>query len=240
MNFRLLLTVGCAVSLLAVLVWQADPALAAEQTTTQYLVAPEDEVGKKYQQDVASSRVETEVGYIDHTTEDLLADKEPKLEVDLTHEGFEFNLVWAFALLALLLFLFLKYGSSGNLFTRDRSKKLRSNQLNQNWELAEESVSPSNLLAQVRSMADRRGALILLLRHSLLSAGSATNVRFARTDTEREAFGRVPEQWPYFSDLHVILRASELGHYGGRVIDDDVFDQCLSAGAKILAKGTSI
>lgn len=235
MNFRLLLKWG-----FVALALQATPTFAAEEATTSYLVAPEDELGAQYKRDLGSGRVETVVGYIDETTEDLFAvAKKEEVTIEVPSGGLDFNLVWALVASVVLLGLFLKFGSSGNLFSRDHSKKPTPTKPAQGWGLVAEQVPPSTLLGQIRTMENRREALILLLRHSLLSAADATDVRFSRVDTERDALRRLPKKWPHFSELDFILRETEWVHYGGRSIEDDIFTRCLEAGEKILGKGRS-
>ena len=121
-----------------------------------------------------------------------------------------------------------------------QSTVTRNSFRNNDARLVAEQIPPSTLLDQIRAMGDRREALILLLRHSLLSAADATDVRFARVDTERDALRRLPKEWRHFSELDFILRETEWVHYGGRSIEDDIFTRCLEAGEKILGKGRSI
>ena len=235
MNFRLLLKWG-----LVAFALQATPTFAAEEAATSYFVAPEDELGAQYKRELRSGRVETTVGYIDETSEDLFAaSKREEVTIEAPSGRLDFNLVWALVAGIVLLGLFLKFGSSGNLFSRDRVKKPTPTEPAQGWGLVAEQVPPSTLLGEIRGMGDRREALILLLRHSLLSAADATDVRFARVDTERDALRRLPQKWPHFSELNFILRETEWVHYGGRSIEDDTFTRCLKAGEKILGKGRS-
>lgn len=242
MNFPTLLFVGrvaCAVALLVVLVVPVHPAFAVDEAETQYLIAPEDDLAAQYKSDLRSGRVDTIVGYIDQTSADLFAVDKKEKTINAPIGRLNFSLVGALALAVLLIALFVKFGSSGNLFSRNSSKKPVVVKPAQGWGLVAEEVSAATLLAQIRAMANQREALILLLRHSLLSAASATDVRFSRVDTERDAFRRVPTKWPHFSDLQLILRSAELVHYGGRVIAEDAFERCLGAGEKILTKGYS-
>lgn len=235
---RMVRRLGCVVFALSVL--QANLALAAEQTVTSYLVAPEDEKGAQFKRDVAFSRVKTDVGYIDETSDGLLSVPKNDIDVEAPPARLDFNLIWALAIIVVLVGLFLKFGSSGNLFSRDRSKTEQRRNAAEGWGLVAEDLSPSRLLEQIRATVDRREALIVLLRHSLLSAADATGVWFARVDTEREAFRRLPTEWPHISELDFLLRETELAHYGGRSIQDDAFRQCLSAGEKILAGGRPV
>jgi hypothetical protein len=86
-------------------------------------------------------------------------------------------------------------------------------------------------------MPDRRAALILLLRYCLLRGAEATGTNFRRADTEREALGRIPGEWPLFANLRRLLMQTELVHYGGREIDDAAYDAALKDGAEILRAG---
>jgi len=111
------------------------------------------------------------------------------------------------ALVGLLIFLFLKFGGAGGLLRADPKDKNRPKEKKKAWGLTAESEDVENIIAKIRAMADRKAAMILLLRHCLLQASQETNVNFRRSDTER---------------------------YGGRSIDDAPFEAVVAHGETIL------
>ena len=107
------------------------------------------------------------------------------------------------------------------------------------WQMGadEASLDAGSLMAQLRGMNDRRAALVRLLRHALMAAAQGSGTRFARADTEREAFARLPSGWRHHDALAAILRQAELAHYGGREVSDEAFARMLECGQAVLAAG---
>lgn len=103
------------------------------------------------------------------------------------------------------------------------------------WEMSAQDADPADLFSRLARMSDRGNALVLLLRHCLIAAGSATQVRFARSDTERRAFARLPGEYSHRARLSALLTKTELAHYGGRPVDDQAFTAALEDGRQILA-----
>lgn len=133
------------------------------------------------------------------------------------------------ALVVILLALWLRFGGSGTLLA-GTPKDIRQKPIDpEGWSMAQDQTLPmSDLLAEIAAMPDRRAALVRLLRHCLLQAGAATDTRFARSDTEREALRRLPEAWSGRPGLAGILTTTELAHYGGRAVSEDAFAASLA------------
>ncbi len=87
-------------------------------------------------------------------------------------------------------------------------------------------------------MKDYREGMVELLRMSLLLGGEETDTVFARSDTEREAFARIPKTWSQKSNLQKLLRETELVHYGNRPIDETRYKAALDIGRAIFWKKT--
>lgn len=103
------------------------------------------------------------------------------------------------------------------------------------WRIdAEAARNPGGLLAHLAALPDRREAMVQLLRHCLLQASDESDTRFARADTEREAFARLPQSWRYHDALHQLLRDAELVHYGGRDVTEEVFQRALDLSGTML------
>ena len=145
--------------------------------------------------------------------------------------------VWVVVLVLVAgLALWLRFGGSGVLMTRAPVEASPVAAAPDHWhvDLSDRSRNAADLLRLIAAMADRRAALVRLLRHCLLRAGEESQTRFARADTEREAFGRVPAGWRSHQALGHLLHSTELAHYGGRAVDDAGFDQALAVGSDVL------
>lgn len=141
-------------------------------------------------------------------------------------------------ILALLiaLLLWMKFGGAGILLSGEPREIRQKQKAPEGWKIAgdEADLDARTLLQRISGMADRRDALVRLLRHCLLFAGEDSDTRFARSDTEREAFRRLPEGWRHRPALATLLRDAELAHYGGRDVGDETFARALELGRGML------
>ena len=133
------------------------------------------------------------------------------------------------------LFLWLKFGGTGTLLRREPEDAPVA-QAPTDWDMGEDTApgDPRSLLERIAAMEDRSAALVLLLRHCLLAAAGQTQTRFARSDTERLAFRRLPASWPLHDLLKTLLRKTELAHYGGRTVTESDFAGSIKIGRRIL------
>ena len=134
--------------------------------------------------------------------------------------------------LALMLFLWLRFGGGG-LFARTPDLAPTPRVTPEGWDAPAETPG-GDLLARAAAMADRRAALVLLLRACLLQAAAATGTRLARSDTERKVLARLPGSFAALGPLGELLRRTELAHYGGRAVSDDDFAASLGAARVLL------
>lgn len=143
------------------------------------------------------------------------------------------------AVLLAALLLWLRFGGGGMLLARAPAQARPPAAAPEGWAITatDRATDPATLLDQIAAMQDRRVALARLLRHCLLRAGDDSDTRFARADTEREAFRRLPAGWRLHGALEHLLRDAELAHYGGRAVDDPGFAAALDAGRQILLAG---
>ena len=88
-------------------------------------------------------------------------------------------------------------------------------------------VSGGDIFATIHAMADRRAAMVLLLRASLMQAATTSGTRFARSDTERDVLRRLPQTMMGQSILRDLLQQAELAHYGGREVSQDLLNTCI-------------
>ncbi len=195
-----------------------------------------------YQNVARQNGVQSDVDYVSKIDWQATAENTPAARP--RRDGAPVNLDGFGVFLAVLivigaLMLWLKFGGSGVLLSREPSNGKPKANAPANWNIGAEEMSGSTqgLLDRIASMPDRSAALVLLLRHCLLAAAEATDTRFARSDTERLAFRRLPSQWPQMAGLKTILHRTELAHYGARPVTEDVFRNALSAGREILDAG---
>lgn len=134
------------------------------------------------------------------------------------------------------LFLWLKFGGTGTLLSRDPRSEDAPDQAPDSWRISRQDIDLDgrSLLARIARMTDRTEALVYLLRYSLLAGARATNIRFARSDTERSAMARLPQSWKHHEALSALLIDAELAHYGGRSVSDDEFTRAMEIGKTIL------
>ena len=211
---------------------------------TTYLELPDTPEGDAYRDATRRGRIQNDLRYVDETGENLLADVDrptaPRRDNGhyLPNGGNGPGVFIVVALFAVALFLFLKFGAGGTLLRSEpKNAKEKDAAPGEDWGLRPEDIPEGDLLSRIRNMPDRRAALILLLRYCLLRGAEATGTNFRRADTERDALGRIPGEWPLFANLRRLLMQTELVHYGGREIDDAAYDAALKDGAEILRAG---
>jgi len=234
----------CALITAPVVLWAQDE----DTRPITYLDIPQSPEAEAYQDATRRSRIQNNINYVDETTEDLLADvarpTEPRQprnndgQIYLPTGGSGPGVFIVVALFAIALLLFLKFGAGGTLLRAEpKDAKKKDKTPGEDWGLRPEDIPEGDLLSKIKNMTDRREALILLLRYCLLRAAEATETNFRRADTERDALGRLPGEWPLFANLRRLLMQTELVHYGGREIDDAAYDTALKDGAEILRIG---
>jgi hypothetical protein len=209
------------------------------------LPAPRSEISARYQADVTAAGIRSDVTYARRITGALPQDKgfqAPK-PARAPRGGPVLDgttaMIVVFVLLLAAGALWLRFGGSGSLLARAPRELRQKPTAPDVWQMQGEVNRPmSDLLAEIAAMTDRRAGLVRLLRHCLLHAAAATNTRFARSDTERQALRRLPGQWGGHADLAGLLQTAELAHYGGRSVAPDVFEQSLAAAHRVLGRNS--
>lgn len=142
--------------------------------------------------------------------------------------------------LVVIIGLVMFFGSGGVLLSSaPRDLKKRQGEAPESWHTSDASVEerPNDFLQRIAAMADRRQALVLLLRHCLLHAADITGTRLFRSDTERAVFARLPATMPDRERLEHLLSEAELVHYGGRALQEGHFDTLLGSARALLSVG---
>lgn len=221
-------------------------ATAQEQkgyTVTSERAAPRSDLSKAYDDATARYPLDRQAIYAEELTGDLSKGAAaPRQRRDRAgDEGIRLGgggggvLAVILALLIALL-LWMKFGGAGILLSGEPREIRQKQKAPESWKIAgdEADLDAQTLLQRISAMADRRDALVRLLRHCLLFAGEDSDTRFARSDTEREAFRRLPEGWQHRPALATLLRDAELAHYGGRDVGDETFAHALELGRGML------
>ncbi|MGO4855304.1 hypothetical protein [Phaeovulum sp. W22_SRMD_FR3] len=237
----LILSLTCLAPLAAV-------AQAAENDSYRILevvnppgVTPVSPDATAYRARAAALGVRTDVSYVTRLEGKLVSGKEDQsadfVAPDFSGSGRGLGVALALFLIVAALVAWAKFGGGGALLARaPREAKAKGATAPDGWQIsaAEAVRHPAQLLAEIASMPDRGAALVLLLRHCLLSAGAATQTRFARSDTERSAFARLPGRYAHRQGLGTILTTAELAHYGGRPVGASSFEAALQAARALL------
>ncbi len=142
--------------------------------------------------------------------------------------------------LLVIIGLAMRFGNGGVLLSSaPRDVKKRHGEAPESWRTSgsEREEKPVDFLQRIAAMADRRQALVLLLRHCLLHAADVTGTRLFRSDTERALFARLPETMPDRERLEYLLSEAELVHYGGRAVAESHFGALLNVARSLLSAG---
>ncbi|EJJ26591.1 hypothetical protein [Rhizobium sp. CF142] len=142
--------------------------------------------------------------------------------------------------LVVIIGLAMFFGNGGVLLSSaPRDVKKRQGEAPESWRTSDGGTEerPNDVLQRIAAMADRRQALVLLLRHCLLHAADVTGTRLFRSDTERAVFARLPATMPDRERLEHLLAEAELVHYGGRPLQEGHFDTLLNSARALLSVG---
>ena len=213
--------------------------IAAGLTVVDEIAPPRVEAVETYQRLAQRNGAQTEVAYAAKVDWEDTAGSPPPSRSNRDGGSVElggFGVVLAVLIVGGALLLWLKFGGSGVLLSRAPGDSTVRAKAPANWNITAEEMTGSSkaLLDRIASMPDRSAAMVALLRYCLLAAAEATGTRFARSDTERTAFRRLPGHWPLTAGLETILQRTELAHYGGRPVDEAMFSDALRIGGSIL------
>lgn len=225
----------------------SDPAQTSQPKIT-IIDPPRSAVADQYRAQAASVGVQTDATYAAKIDGKLRNDGSfvppkkiaPISDYDPPSLTGGYGMLVVFAMLLGALALWLRFGGSGALLSKGPDDIKDKPVVPEGWALPDAQTLPvdGDIFATIRSMADRRAAMVLLLRASLMQAATSSGTRFARSDTEREALRRLPQSILGRSVLGELLREAELAHYGGRDVSEDTLSRCIDrARAVYNAKG---
>lgn len=222
----------------------AVPSSAPAQEPVQKIVELT-ESGKAYRKTVDAYGIDTTVQYFDPNgpAPELKTDKNVEkpdredrwnVDTELDRIGDPTTII-TIALLALVAFLFFKYGGAIGLSARKEPDEGTRSRPELDQGLHDLTAVEVRGLAGVRAIKDRRRALIVLLKQVFQRAAEDNDMRIERSWTAREALRRIPEGWPHMATLASLARDTELAYFGGRTVDEDMFEAHLNAAKPVLA-----
>lgn len=203
---------------------------------------PQGELGGKYRRKMWFSGVKTRLVYVDPSVAEIPTGNATQLkktpDKDTTTAGKTSPIIALIAggILAIILYLFWKFGGAAQLNTQKRDEAAGQKLTPHHPEINDDNPV-DEFLQQIAGMADKRTALILLVGRALHAAAGQNTLPLTRSDTAREILGRLPKSWPHFSALQKLVSTEELVQFGGRVLADATFEDCLSAAHPILFRG---
>ena len=221
-----------------------DPAQASQPKITA-IDPPRSAVADQYRDEVTGQGVQTDATYAAKLDGKLRNDgrfvppKKSAEPYDYTAPSLSgsFGILLVFAVLLAAVALWLRFGGGGALLAKGPGDIAQKPVAPQGWALPDPGALPvgGDIFAVIRAMTDRRAAMVLLLRTSLMQAATSSGTRFARSDTEREALRRLPPTLPGRSVLGDLLREAELAHYGGREVTEDTLHRSIDRARALFA-----
>lgn len=97
--------------------------------------------------------------------------------------------------------------------------------------------SDAAFLAGIEAMEDKQQALHLLSGRLIANASEKSGIRPGRSWTARESLRALPRTLVHLTDLRHINRQAELAWFGGRPVNDSVFDDCLTRARTMMRGG---
>jgi hypothetical protein len=203
------------------------------------LTPPRTAAGDRQASALAASGVQAQIGYLPKLAV-VPEQKAPAKQPDRVPQRPVNNSIWlsvtVIAAVAAVLVFWAAF-SGGALFAPNvDAKERKPATVPQGWAHSARDLGGQNSLLEIGRIADRRAALVRLLRLCLLRGAEATDTAFRKSDTEREALRRLPETWSGTGYLQTLLRATELAHYGGRSVQETEFQQLLADAAALLPR----
>ena len=204
--------------------------------------APQDDTGRAAATSLSEAGLQAQIIYVEKfdgkidQADVAKQEAEARSRLEFGSGGGGIGIAAILVLFAALIALWFYFGG-GALLAADTSDKPKvARQLPDGWADTAADLSGNSSLREIAAMADRRAALVRLLRLCLLRAAEVTQTGFRRSDTEREAFRRLPDRWDGIGYLKRLLVAAELAHYGGRPVREDDFMTLIDGARGILPR----
>ncbi|MEO1491756.1 MAG: DUF4129 domain-containing protein [Pseudomonadota bacterium] len=218
------------------------PALALTEADVEPTTGP----NEAYERTIRGERVDSEIIYLRPSAPfepdgDIRIDvPEPDDVQDSSSWGTErwFWVIFFGVLLAFLIFVIVKNSGAVKVSfkaTNEQSRR-KADAPSNGMTIGASSDQPiDSFLERLKSMADRREALILLVSRALELAAEKNNIRLGRAQTARDVVRVLPKSWTHFAVIRRLVREAEIVHFGGRDVSEERWDDCLAAARPIFA-----
>ncbi|MES0883741.1 DUF4129 domain-containing protein [Roseibium sp. SCP14] len=204
------------------------------------------ESGEEYLRSLPWRGIETDVVYFDPSSPppDLDTKQRPEpAPSGGSGQGQDLNArlttgLIAGAILALIIYLFLRFGGGIAVSLKRDAVNPGSNRA------ARQPAAPPwaeklSTFDEILRTSDRRRALVLLTQKVLATAITANGILMQRSWTAREALQHLPQDQRKLDALRSLVLASERVQFGGRDITEDEFRNHLAHGRQIVGPGVS-
>ncbi len=220
---------------LCLIVLTPPSAAFAQAADPDAIEIPVGESGQEFKETIGRSRVETELIYLDPLADETLpreaAKAAPAKSQTPDLSRYLLILILIVVLGAIVLFAS-KFAPKTTISMWSPKDGMRSGG-NRNKPVGD-AASPLNALAgnqflnELRTMTDRRAALILLSKRALEHATEIHGLPLGRSQTAREILRRLPRSWDHHAALSKIVGFEERVQFGGRDLPEPVFQESLS------------
>jgi hypothetical protein len=202
-----------------------------------------DEISAEYKRSIRLKGVQSEVRYFDPNADapDFETTEKPKKREEIqpserTESSGEVNLTTALiagAIIAVILFLFIKFGGASSLVLRSdvqNAKRSKSGVRKKGESKAIDMQSFDGIL----NNPDRQQALISLAQLLIYKAVSANDLLLQRSWTARDVLRRMPRNSDYLPELSALVLKGELVHFGERDVSEEEFEDFASRAKPLL------
>jgi hypothetical protein len=228
----------------------AHPASAQSQERNTRLEIPRGDSARSYAERTRFTRIQNDIFYIDELNEPIpmnglprfrrqepaVEQPEPGISIPLSDAARWSWFMFFAVIVAVVLFIAIRYGGNmGGSFRKAPDGQSSNRRAARSGPRKFVPETPTDiLLDKLRSMEDRREALVELIEHLLPAAAHQNDLRVSRAETARDIIRRLPAKWTLLPELNRIVMTEELVQFGGRELPERTFEDCLRRAAPIL------
>ncbi|MCV0427262.1 MAG: DUF4129 domain-containing protein, partial [Roseibium sp.] len=198
-----------------------------------------EDAGNDYLKAIRWRGIDAEVTYFDPSAPppNLDTNQQP-LRSPVQREGTDLSGRWttgliAAAILALIVFLFLRFGGGIAVSLKQDAENPGSTRLKRQPK-APAWAEKLGTFDEILRLKDRKQALILLVQKALATTVAAHGVLMQRSWTARDALRHIPNTQHHLDDLRTLVSASERVQFGGRDLSEEEFREHVVRCRKLL------
>ena len=191
--------------------------------------------GQDYRDAVSRSRAATELIYLDPDADETLPREAAKpVNIPRSENLPRFTLMAVMAALLVAIAIFaLRFAPNTTISMsspedRTRESSRRKRDAHQSAAGPTDNIAGLEFLNELRKMADRKAALILLLKRALERAVEINGMALGRSQTAREILRKLPRSWDHYPALSRLVGFEERVQFGGHDLPEPVFQESLS------------